>query len=304
MINIELLNSLSDFDDKKDNLNYEELADNLELLEKVYSKIHNILITTRMKKLMNDFGEKESDIYVVSFPRSGTTLMQMILYQMTTNGNMEFNHIYDVSPWCRFSAIYKSEMLSVGERRIIKTHEDYKIHEQVKKGKFIFLIRDCLDTISSVYQQVIDYVDPDINFIELSNRNMRRWFDYNTEWINNKNNLDILYVNYEDLISNKKEMIIKLSDFLEIHIDDKIMERTLQRSSFEFMKKHETKFGEQPENIKVYNNFIRNGRVGEGKFKFSDEQLEQYKALSNEYKIESAYIKRYFKSSGDNKIEI
>jgi hypothetical protein len=98
MINKDLLQSISDFDEKKERLDYAELVDNIDVMEKAHAKIRGLLITTRMRKLMKDFGQRETDIYVVSYPRSGTTLMQMILYQMTTDGNMEFDHIYDVSP--------------------------------------------------------------------------------------------------------------------------------------------------------------------------------------------------------------
>ena len=46
-----------------------------------------------------EFGERDDDIYVVTYPKSGTTLMQMMLYQLTTDGKIDFKHIYDVSPW-------------------------------------------------------------------------------------------------------------------------------------------------------------------------------------------------------------
>ena len=127
MMNKELLTDLSALDEA--DLNFDELVENLDLLEKAQAKIHSLLITARMKKLMSDFGQRETDIYIISYPRSGTTLTQMILYQMTTDGTMSFNHIYDVSPWCRFSAFFNREMPSVGERRIIKSHDNYSMLE-------------------------------------------------------------------------------------------------------------------------------------------------------------------------------
>lgn len=88
MIDKDLLKRISEFDEKKETLDYQELVDNLDVLEKAHAKIHSLLITTRMRRLMSDFGEEEGDVYVVSYPRSGTTLMQMILYQRTTDGDM------------------------------------------------------------------------------------------------------------------------------------------------------------------------------------------------------------------------
>lgn len=82
-----------------------------------------------------------------------------------------------------------------------------------------------------------------------------------------------LDLNYENVVRNKKDTILSISKFLEITIDPQSIERTLERSSFEFMKKHESKFGDQPEHWKVYNNFIRHGKIGEGKNVFSEDQL-------------------------------
>jgi hypothetical protein len=123
---------------------------------------------------------------------------------------------------------------------------------------------------------------------------MKRWFDYNVTWTENKSDLEILHLNYEDLICDKEKVISLISKFLNIGIDETILERVLQRTSFDFMKKHESKFGEQPDHWKVYNNFIRNGRAGEGRLKFTDRHLKKYHQLSREYKIQGTNLQRYF----------
>ncbi|GEO04949.1 hypothetical protein AAE02nite_26130 [Adhaeribacter aerolatus] len=293
-MNKKLLEAISKIDINNEDISDKELIENLDFLEKAHASIHNILITARMKKLMQDFGERETDIYVVTYPKSGTTLMQMIIYQLTKDGSMDFEHLYDVSPWCRFSAYFNKVMPSVGERRIIKAHDEYKMLSGIRKGKFIFVIRDCLDVIASLYQHIKDYNNPNASFEELANRKMRDWFEYNKSWLENKNELNILYLNYEDIIENKKSVILKIAAFLEVEMDDPKMERVLQRTSFEFMKKHETKFGEQPEHWKVYNNFIRSGKVGEGKTKLTEEQFEEFLNLSEGYKTEGTILQRYF----------
>lgn len=90
-----LLKLISQIDINNESISDTDLIENLEHLEKAHSEIHDTLITARMKKLMQDFGARETDIYVVTFPKSGTTLMQMIIYQLTTQGNMDFQHLYD-----------------------------------------------------------------------------------------------------------------------------------------------------------------------------------------------------------------
>ncbi len=72
-----LLQTLSELEEK--DIDPRLVVENLDILEKVHSKLHGLLISARMKNLMQDFGQRDTDIYVVGYPRSGSTLMQMIL---------------------------------------------------------------------------------------------------------------------------------------------------------------------------------------------------------------------------------
>jgi hypothetical protein len=122
---------------------------------------------------------------------------------------------------------------------------------------------------------------------------MSTWFDYNTTWVRNENKLDIMYVHYEDLLTDKTKVINEIAAFLGITLNDEIIDRTLDRTSFEFMKNNEAKFGEQPEQWKVYNNFIRKGKAGEGKNRFTAEQVALFENMLSEYGKDNKYILRY-----------
>ena len=272
----------------------DNLISNIGELEKAQSKIHEALIKARMRKLMQDYGERDTDIYVVTYPKSGTTLMQMILYQMTTLGKMNFDHIYDVSPWFRFAAYYNKKMPDLDDRRIIKSHDDYEILREVEKGKFIFIVRDLPDVLVSLLHHVRSYNDPKAELDKLVDRKMKEWFDYNVYWIKNPNGLKILYLNYEDIVNNKEEVVRKIADFINVTLDKAKLNRVINRTSLKFMKTYESKFGEQPEQWKTYDNFIRKGKVGEGKLAFTDQQADKYQQLSNEYMIEGTVLGRYF----------
>lgn len=265
------------------------LVENLDLLEKAQAKLWELMIKARMAKLMQQFGERDSDIYIVTFAKSGTTLMQMMLYQMTTDGNMNFDHIYDVSPWARYSAVADKEMKSVGERRIIKTHDNYGMLSHINKGKFIVVIRDCPDAIVSLHEHIKSYDNPDIEINNIVERKMNEWFRFNSEWLENESKLDILYLHYEDIIADKEAVIKKIAAFCNIPLNEEILQRTMERSSLSFMKDHETKFGEQPEHWKVFNNFIRKGKAGEGRNLLTQDQRSKYDDLVKDV----AFLSRY-----------
>jgi len=73
----------------------------------------------------------------------------------------------------------------------------------------------------------------------------------------------------------------KVAAFCNIKVAEKDLPRIKKRCSFEFMKKHEDKFGEQPPEPKpqfVYDQFIRKGKSGEGKNILTDKQKKEFVA--------------------------
>ena len=70
-------------------------------LNRISGKVKNLAERIYFEQYKLLFDEREDDIYITTYPKSGTTLMQMIIYHLTTDGSMDFNHIYDVSPWIR-----------------------------------------------------------------------------------------------------------------------------------------------------------------------------------------------------------
>ena len=179
-------------------------------------------------------------------------------------------------------------------RRLLKSHEIYDVMSHIKKGKIIFLLRNMLDVLPSAYQQTKNYYNNQDDFEKFVDKRMKAWFEYNIPWLKNEKGLDILYVHYEDLVQDKANTIRKIADFINIELTDDILQRTLKRTSFEFMKAHETKFGEQPHKWKVYDKFIRNGKVGKGKQDFTEAQLAEYQNLANEFMREHEQTARYF----------
>jgi hypothetical protein len=214
------------------------------------------------------FGQREDDIYICTYLKSGTTLMQMILYQLTTDGNIDFDHIYDVSPWIRNAAHRGKAPLHFSSPRLIKSHDNYNSFEKGTKGRFIHVIRDGKDVAVSFYHQNKNYINAELEFSStfknfFERKGKMNWFEFNKLWLENKRGFNILYLKYEDLIEDKESQILKIAEFLGIKLTPEILSRTLERSSFEFMKLHEDKFGEQPVE-RVYNQFIRKGKKGDG----------------------------------------
>ncbi len=227
------------------------------------------------------FGERDDDIYIVSFPKSGTTLMQMLLYQLTTDGNMDFKHIYEVSPWIRNDVVRGIPPRKLSSPRLIKTHDAYSAFDQETKGRFIHIYRNGMDVAVSYYHQERSYNTPDLKFEDYMKRffepGERNYFTFNKEWFINKNKLPLLYVSYERMQSDFEAVVGKVAGFCNIKLNREVMDRVKERCNFDFMKSHEEKFGDRPPSKpKVYDQFIRSGKVGEGEQYFTDEQKKLF----------------------------
>ena len=274
------------FDNPTDQITY-DLIDRLQkFVNRIAARIHSFSRDLGFMKYKMTFGERDDDIYIITFPKSGTTLMQMLLYQMTTDGNMDFNHIYDVSPWIRNDVFLKRPPREFPSPRIIKSHDPYRKFDRSTKGRFIFVIRNGMDVAVSLYHQQKNYNKADLDFDKFYkktflDKHQMNYFRFMKAWLQNKNNLNVLYIHFEDILKDFDQTIDRIAQFCDIEITAEDRPRIKDRCSFEFMKQHEDKFGEQPPKPKerIYDQFIRKGKAGEGKKTLSELQQKEYLQL-------------------------
>lgn len=274
------------------------------LLLRIYGNCESAIRYIRNQLYFLDFEERESDVYVVTYLKSGTTWMQVILYNMLTDGDMNFDHIYDVSPWPKNQAFKNEPVEKINQMpspRILKSHESYEEFDASMKGKIVYVYRDGKDVAVSLYHHNKNYLDPDATldgtFEEFFTKEkaIMNWFKFNAEWLENKNNLQILYVTYQQLSDDFENTILRIGKFLNTEITPERYQKIKEHSSFEFMKANEQKFGEVPavKSQKVYNEFIRKGKSGEGERQLQPERIEYYNKKYQEYI--KPFIKKFHK---------
>lgn len=256
-------------------------------LEMINNNTNVALQNLRQHLYFMDFEDRSDDVYVVTYAKAGTTWLQVILHNLLTNGNMDFDHIYDVSPWPQneaFNGESAERINKLPSPRILKSHDKYDFYNSTSKNKFIYLYRDGKDVAVSLYFHNKNYVDANLtfntNFQEffLDDSYYLNWFKFNNEWFQNKNRFRILYISYEELITHFDNTIEKIASYLNVELTSEIITRINTHASFGYMKKHEEKFGKRkPKSSElVYNQFIRNGKIGEGNNYLNKQELEEY----------------------------
>lgn len=246
----------------------------------------------RYRRYLAEFGESDDDIVVATYSKSGTTWMQMILYQLTTDGRMDFDHLFDISPWVYYSALREVAPAHTPQPRIIKSHDRYGRFAGGRRGRFIFVVRDGRDVCLSLFHHRRNFKRYDgsfeQHFDDFVNGTEYNWFDHLRPWLENAARLPITYVRFEDLKNDFATTVRRVAEACEIEVTEASMARVLERCSFEYMKQHEARFAPRNQHfagkpdalyhVRDSSQFIRHGRVGEGIAALTEQQLDAYRA--------------------------
>jgi hypothetical protein len=253
------------------------------LLKGCSRSVHHVLDKLGdAKRLLNflrgrlEFRPRADDVFVATYPRSGTTWMQMILYQLTTDGKMDFTHISQVCPWFERSlalgTMEAQDFESLRSPRIFKTHLPYR---WLPKGcRYIYITRDGMDVAVSYYHLYRSHLGFEGSFSDFFDRFMKgklqykSWFKHVAGWQAQSGNPRVLFVRYGDMLSSLKNVVAEVIEFCGLEVSEEKIDRVLRRCVFEYMKKHESKFdhatrvlldrGVRP------SSFIRKGNNGDG----------------------------------------
>lgn len=227
------------------------------------------------------FQPRPDDVYLASYARSGTTWLQMILYQLTTDGNMDFVHITQPIPYFERALSMGRDLNGLPSPRIFKTHLRY---HKLPKGPYkrIYIARNGKDVLVSCFHFFRAHSTFKGSFEEFFAKFMSgtvptgSWFQHVAEWIEHAADSNVLFLRYEDLLNNFERTLNRIAAFIGRPISKQDYARIAERCSFQFMKTHEEKFGFLQEVILEHGftgeGFIREGKAGSGKLRLNPAQ--------------------------------
>jgi hypothetical protein len=263
------------------------------LLKSAAAVLHRLanLLSTAAGKLQwvqlvhLEFVPRPDDVFIVTYPRSGTTWMQMILYQLNTDGSMDFPHIYEYCPWFERSSRSGLGFEARPSPRLFKSHLP---HRKIPKGpcRYIYIARDGKDVAVSYYHLYRDFNGFKGTFSEFFDRFLRgkvefgSWFEHVQGWWRHQHDPNVLFLRYEDLLDDLEACLRRIIVFCGFKIEPERMPTILERCSFAFMKQHESQFdpmtGASWEQGAQGKAFLRAGRIGDGRGQLSPEQAAQF----------------------------
>jgi hypothetical protein len=239
-----------------------------------------------------DYVPRPDDIFIVTYPRSGTTWMQMILYQLTTDGRMDFPHIAEYCPWFEKSQRSGRGFETRPPPRVFKSHLPY---HQIPRGpcKYIYVARDGKDVAVSNYHLHRTYLRYEGTFAEFFDRFMHgrigygSWFRHVAGWWAHRHDPNVLVLTYEELTRDLEGCLRRIIAFCSLQVAPERFPVILERCRFAFMKKHESQFDPAVERFWELgvrlNSFLRAGRVGDGTHYLDRRQEERFDRACRRY---------------------
>jgi hypothetical protein len=187
----------------------------------------------------------DTDVFLVSYPRSGNTWMRSILAEIIYGESGDtLGAIGEYIP-----DIHKCNVddMQLKYPRVIKSHFNY-----VRKyRRIIYLVRDPRDVFISYYKyrtQLNKYHSSLKDFIiDICAGNIwpGTWRNHVNSWLYNKdykdikNKPDLMLIKYEDILRNKSKHIKRIANFLGIKLNKKTIEKIIIQTSRVQMKKKE-----------------------------------------------------------------
>lgn len=191
-------------------------------------------------------GLKPQDAFLASYPRSGSTWLRFILFEILTGEDSGFQNIDQ-----RLPEIHQHRGLPPilpGGGRLIKSHENYR--KDYKKA--VFLVRDLRDVILSNYVRSVEVglaplvSNGDLDSFMLSLLEGRAvatgsWQEHTFSWLNSPLAKDgnLMVVRYEDLRQNSEQVVGQMLDFLGITPDFRIIRRAIENNTLQQMRQKE-----------------------------------------------------------------
>ncbi|XP_077521567.1 amine sulfotransferase-like [Amblyomma americanum] len=229
----------------------------------------------------------DDDVFVISYPKCGSTWMHHIAYAVLTSGAEQETmgeERWKAMPFLEVSGAEGARAMA--RPGVIKTHLPFDKQPYSAKAKYVYVARNPYDCCVSFYyhtsrlptyrfeegtfDQFFDmFVEGKVDFGD--------YFDHLLSWYEHRNDPNVLFVTYEELKKDTAGWVLKLGDFFDkeecgdnLRKHPERLERVLSATSLESMKSINAKLMNWTETMQAVPSEVRERYIKSAKENFGD----------------------------------
>lgn len=241
---------------------------------------------------------RDSDVFAVTYPKSGTIWMQQILLLIHSKGSVSATtdqQNSDLVPWTELMGSEK-QFVSAPSPRLRVTHLQYRFMPlglRQRKGKVIYVARNPKDVLVSYYHfhKFTTVLETPKDFNDFFDKFMEGkvygncWYEHIQTWYSHRAEMNFLFIKYEDMIQDLRSVVLQICTFLEQDLTEEQVTKVVQECTFSTMKKNpQANYQGVAINLLDHRqgSFMRKGTIGDWKNHFTVAQNERFNFVYQE----------------------
>lgn len=231
---------------------------------------------------MRHRGLNRNDVFVASYPRSGSTWLRFMLFEILTQKEAEFDDVNRHIPVV--GGQRDAVALLPNQGRLIRTEEAFRPDYR----RAIYIVRDGRDVALSeyAYQKAQDWIDCSFNdylkmFVNGNASPYGSWEEHARSWIESPLNArgDLMLVSYRELKQKCEPTLTRIAEFLKVRVPAQVIQNAIQNNNLQNMRKKEDRapqigYDPRTKSIAEEKRFVRSGAVGGWRERLTPAQAE------------------------------
>jgi len=193
-----------------------------------------------------------SDVFIVTYPKCGTTWMTQIAHSLRTNGQLDYGEITEVVPWDILGHDCGQDLNApqVAMPRLFKSHETFQ--DVAKGARYIYVARNPLDAFVSFHKFLPAYAGlrPDDISMETfadaifagASQSGQIWNHF-LSFYERKDDPNVLIMFFEDMKEDLEACVQIVAEWLDLPggTTPELVQTALSQSTHQFMSSLEHK---------------------------------------------------------------